>query len=79
MIEEIQVIGAGIEDVLNDFFDEFFSAIHVAVDVAEGHFGFDHPELAEVAHGVAVFGAESGAEGVAIRETEGVSFDVELA
>ena len=78
LVEEIEVIGAGIEDVLDDFFDKFFGEIHVAVDIAEGHFGFDHPELAKVADAVAVFGAEGGAEGVAVGEAEGLGFDVEL-
>ena len=44
-----------------------------------GDFGFDHPELGEVAAGLGFFGAEGGAEGVDLAEGEGGGFDVELA
>ena len=63
---------------MDDFFDKFFGEVHVAGDVAEGHFGLDHPEFGEVADGVAVFGAEGGAERIDVGEAHRLGFDVEL-
>ena len=59
--------------------DEFFGAVHVCGEVAEGHFGLDHPELGGVAGGVGVLGAEGGAEGVDVREGGGEGLAFELA
>ena len=52
---------------------------HEAVEFEVGDFGFDHPELGEVAAGLGFFGAEGGAEAVDLAEGERGGFDVELA
>jgi hypothetical protein len=51
----------------------------VVVEVGEGDFRLDHPELGQVARGVAVLGAEGRAEGVDLAQREAVALDVELA
>ncbi len=59
--------------------DELLGAIHIAGEVAEGHFRLDHPELGGVAGGVGIFRAEGGAEGVDVREGAGEGFPLKLA
>ncbi len=71
--------GAAGEDAIDDVGDEVFGEAHEVVEVGEGHFGLDHPELGEVAAGLGFFGAEGGAEGVDLAEGEGGALDVELA
>ena len=67
------------EDAGDDVGDEGFGEVHEAVEFEEGYFGFDHPELGEVAAGFGFFGAEGGAEAVDLAERERGGFDVELA
>ena len=52
--------------------DVVLGALHVVRQVAEGHLGLDHPELGQVARGVAVLRAEGGAKGVDAGERAGV-------
>ena len=63
----------------DDVGDVVFGEVEEAVEFEEGYFGFDHPELGEVAAGLGFFGAEGGAEAVDLAEGEGGGFDVELA
>ncbi len=67
------------EDGGDDVGDVGFGEVEEAVEFEEGYFGFDHPELGEVAAGLGFFGAEGGAEAVDLAEGEGGGFDVELA
>ena len=67
------------EDRGDDVGDVGFGEVEEAVEFEEGDFGFDHPELGEVAAGFGFFGAEGGAEAVDLAEGEGGGFDVELA
>jgi hypothetical protein len=57
----------------------FFGERHVVEEIVEGHLGLDHPELGGVAGGVAVLGAEGGAEGVDVAERTGEGLALELA
>lgn len=68
-----------IEGALDEELDHGFGEIHVVVEVAERHFGFDHPEFGGVARGVGIFGAEGGSEGVDLAEGAGEGFAFELA
>ena len=63
-VEESQIVGAGFEDPGEDVLEEILGQLGQAVQVTEGYFGFDHPELSQVAGGVGVFGAEGRAEGI---------------
>ena len=69
----------GFEDAGDDVGDEVFGEVHEAVEFEVGDFGFDHPELGEVAAGLGLLRAEGGAEAVDLAEREGGGFDVELA
>ncbi len=54
----------GGEDRGDDVGDVGFGEVEKAVEFEEGDFGFDHPELGEVAAGLGFFGAEGWAEAV---------------
>ena len=58
---------------------EVFGQIGQAVQIAESHFGLDHPELGQVARGVGVFGAEGGTKGVDVGQGQGEYFSLKLA
>ena len=53
--------------------------IGVGGQIGERDLGLDHPELGQVAAGVAVLGAERRAEGVDLRQRQAVGLDVQLA
>ena len=63
------------EDVL----EERLGEVGVGGEIGERDLGLDHPELGEVAAGVAVLGAERRAERVDLRQRQAVGLDVELA
>ena len=79
LADDFEVGAVGFEDARDDVGEEGFGEVHEAVEVEVGDFGFDHPELGEVAAGLGFFGAEGGAEAVDLAEREGGGFDVELA
>ena len=56
-----------------------FCQVHVAFEVHECSFGFDHPELRKVARGVAVLRAERGAEGVHLSQGESGELRLQLS
>ena len=78
-VEEGQLVGALPHDFLDNELDHGLGHIHVALQVGEGHFRLDHPELGGVALGVGVLSPEGGAEGVHIAEGHGEVFGVQLA
>ena len=49
VIEELDILAAVVESVLNEVFDELLSKVHVVLDVVESHLRLDHPELSKVA------------------------------
>ena len=75
----VELGGAVLEDALNDVREEVFGQFEQAVEVAEGDFRLDHPELGEVAAGLGFLGAEGGAEAVDLAQGQGGGLDVELA
>ncbi len=76
--EEFQLRGAVADDALGDVGHHLLFDFHQAVEVAEGDFGFEHPELGQVAAGLGFFGAEGGSVAVDFPEGEDVGFVVEL-
>ena len=75
-IEESHLIGAVVEDVLNTKLDAPLNQIHIVIEIGEGNFRLDHPELTRVARGVALFGAEGRAKGVDVLERHRKSLDM---
>ena len=78
-VEEGQLVGALAHDLLDGELNHGLSHVHVALQVGEGHFRLDHPELGGVALGVGVLRPEGGTEGVHIAEGHGKVLGVELA
>jgi hypothetical protein len=64
LLEDREVALVVFEHFGDEVFHQGLGEVHVAGEIAEGDFRFDHPELGGVARGVGVFGAEGGAEGV---------------
>ena len=77
--EQRQVLGAMLQGVFGHGLDEFLPQIHVPLQVAEGHLGFDHPKLGRMARGIGILGAESGAEGIDVGEGAGERLAFQLA
>ncbi len=59
--------------------DELLLDFHQLVQVAEGHFRFDHPELGQVAAGLGFLGPESRPEAIDFAKSHDIGFVVELA
>ena len=68
-----------VEHVAEDPLEESLGEVHVVGQFVERDFGLDHPELGQVPRGVAVLGAEGGAEGVDLAEGRGEDFAFQLA
>ena len=78
-VEKGEVVGAVGEDGGENIAEEVLGEGGEFVQVAEGDFGFYHPEFGQVAGGVGVFGAEGGAEGVDVGHCLGEYFGFQLA
>ena len=63
-VEEGQVLLAVRSHLSEDGFQEVLGQFGQPRQIAEGHFGLDHPELRQVSTGIGVFGPEGGAEGI---------------
>ena len=78
LIQEGQLVRALFQHGFDQIFEEILLDVHQLVNVAEGDFRLDHPELGGVGLGVAVLCAEGGAEGVHLREGHGEGFRLQL-
>mmetsp|Transcript_41804 Transcript_41804/g.97891 ORF Transcript_41804/g.97891 Transcript_41804/m.97891 type:complete len:293 (+) Transcript_41804:864-1742(+) len=76
--EELQVVAALVERVLDRVLDVRLGVVHVVAQIGEGHLGLDHPELGEVPCRVGVFRAERRAECVHIAQSASVRLGGEL-
>ena len=65
--------------VADEILHEFFRELHIAVDIAERHLGFDHPEFGGVTRGVGIFGAKRRAERIDVGERGRKNLRLELA
>ena len=79
LVEEGQILGAVLQSVDYQVPQKVLGQGAVVRPIGKGHFRLDHPELAGVAAGVGVFGAEGGAEGIDVREGGGEELPLELA
>ena len=77
--EEVDVVAAVVEHIADAVLDKLLGQVHVVGDVVKGHLGLNHPELAQVALGIGVLGAESGAEGIYLADGGGAELALELA
>ena len=66
LTEEFHLIGALLERIAKEMFEEIFSDIHVVVEFSPSHFGLDHPKLGGVTAGVGILRSK--------RRTECVNF-----
>ena len=78
-VEEGEIISAVLQYACDQMLAQAFGEIHVALQVHEGGLGFDHPELREVARGIAVLRAEGGAEGVDLAQGQCREFRLQLS
>ena len=77
--DERHVVAALGQHRLEQVFEEFLGEVGVGGEVGERDLRLDHPELGEVARGVAVLGTEGRPERVDLAQREAVRLDVELA
>ena len=77
--EGLQFGAIVLEDPLDDGTDEIFRQFQQAGQIDIGDLRLDHPELGQVAAGLAFFGAEGGAEAIDLAVAHGRGFEVELA
>ncbi len=78
-LEEVQVLAAAVQGILDNAFEENLGQGHVIVEVEEGHLRLDHPELGQVPRGVGVLRPEGGAECVNLSQRTGEDFCLELS
>ena len=78
-LDRRQLRFAPLQHALHDKGDEILSELHDVVEFGESHFGFDHPELGEVAAGLRLLRAEGWPEAVHLAERHRGGFNVELA
>ena len=78
-VEKGQLLRALFHHLTDDELDHGLRHIHIALQVCEGHFRLDHPELGGVALGVGVLRPEGGAEGIYVPEGHGEVLRVQLA
>ena len=71
LLEELHVRRAVVEHRLEDGLEEALRQVRVVVEVREGDFRLNHPELGQVARGVGVLRPEGGAEGVDLATSPG--------
>ena len=76
--EELDVVAAVVESVLNAVFHKLLGKVHIIGDVVERHFRLYHPELREMAGSIGVFSAECRTEGVDRTEGGSTEFAFEL-
>ncbi|KAG1388166.1 hypothetical protein G6F59_016073 [Rhizopus arrhizus] len=74
-----QVVAALVQHGAEQVLQELFGQACIFGQVGEGDFRLDHPELRQMAGGVAVLGAEGRAEGVDLAQRQAVGLDVQLA
>ena len=78
VVEELEVIHAVIKGILHQVFHKFLGQFHVVLEVVEGHFGLDHPELCQVAGRVGILCTEGGAKGVDFTYSGGTQLTLQL-
>src|SRR3990167_3670473 len=64
---------------LGYIFYEFFSYLHVLLQVTECHLWFNHPEFNQMSSGLRFFGPECGAKTINLSKGHGVGFVIELS
>ena len=74
LLEKCHIIAALIERVTQQAFDKSFCQRHVVGQVKESCLRFDHPELSQMATGIAVFRTKRRTKRVAAAKRSSISF-----
>ena len=77
-IEEVQLLGAGVQHVTDDVLDHIPRQLHIIGKIGKGDLRLDHPELGRVSCGVGVLSAEGGAKGINVTEGHSVGLALQL-
>ena len=78
LLEEFEILIAVLENVIDAVLQVGFGAIHVVVQVGKRHLGLNHPELSQMARGVAIFSTEGRAKSIYIVHSTSHDFTVQL-
>ena len=78
-IAEGDLLGGVLHDIAENVFEHGFRRIHILLQIAEGHFRLDHPELRRMARGVRILCTEGGPKGVDVAERLGIGLVIQLA
>ena len=79
LVQELQLVRAFLQHGPDQALQEILLDVHQLVQIAEGDFRLDHPELGRVGLGVAVLRPEGGPEGIDPAEGHGEGFALQLA
>jgi hypothetical protein len=79
LVEEGEVVLALVEHREMHVLEQVLGEVGVVGKIREGHLRLDHPELGQVAAGVAVLGAEGRPEGVHLAHRQAVGLHLQLA
>ena len=77
-LQDLQFPGAAFQAALDDVGDKLLLEAHVVLVGVVGHLRFDHPELGQVAAGLALFGPEGRPEAIDLAERHHPRLDVQL-
>ena len=77
-VEELDVVSVVLKDVSQAVLDIVFGTVHDVRQFSEAQLRLDHPELGQVAGGVAMLGSESWAESVNITHAAAVGLYIDL-
>lgn len=79
LLKKFKIFSVVLKDELDAELHVGFCALHHVVDVCEGKFGFDHPELSDMPARVRDLCPESWSEGVDVGKGTAVVFDSKLS
>ena len=79
LIEEEKVVHAVVQSPANAELNEVFFEIHEFVFLYESYFGFNHPELSQVARCIGILCAEGRTESVDLSQSHSTQFAFELS
>ena len=77
--EEVHVLLAVVENILEYVLEEVLGDLHVTLQGAEAHLGLDHPEFGQMSLGVRVLGPERRSESIDVLERGGVGLALQLS
>src|SRR5690606_7558669 len=79
LVEKFEILRAFIKRGAEEMLDVLFGKLHVAFEIAKGHFRLDHPKFREVTRRKRIFRAERRPERVDVGERARVCLAAELS